>query len=68
MISSPPAADRLPFTADHYQLGSKPAALIPGRFGVIYEPLPQVVPWTELLRHGTPISARQFQALLYAQG
>ena len=25
-----PAAERLPFTAEYYRLGSKPAALIPG--------------------------------------
>jgi len=59
-----PKADRLPFTADLYQLGGKPAALIPGRCGVIYDPAPRVVPWTELMRRGTPISREQFTILL----
>jgi len=61
-----PAAERLPFTAEHYRLGSKPAALIPGRCGVVYEPAPRAMPWTELLRRGTPISGQQFNDLLYA--
>ena len=42
-----PAAERLPFTAEHYRLGSKPAALIPGRCGVVYEPSPRARPWKE---------------------
>jgi hypothetical protein len=67
MIYTIPSPDRLPRTADHYQLKGKPAALIPGRCGVVYEPAPRVVPWTELLRNGKPISSRQFQALLYEQ-
>ncbi len=61
-----PAAERLPFTAEHYRLGSKPAALIPGRYGVVYDPAPRAMPWKELLRRGTPISNEQFTNLLYA--
>ena len=59
-----PAPDRLPFTADHYQLRGKPAALIPGRFGVVYDPAPRVMPWSELIRLGTPISEEQFHHLV----
>ena len=62
-----PTPDRLPRTADHYQLRGKPAALIPGRCGVVYEPAPRAVPWTELLREGKRISSRQFMVLLHAQ-
>jgi hypothetical protein len=61
-----PAADRLPFTAEHYRLGSKPAALIPGRCGVVYDPAPRTVPWTQLIRQGTPISREQFTILLFS--
>jgi hypothetical protein len=61
-----PAAERLPFTAEHYRLGSKPAALVPGRYGVVYDPAPRAISWKELLRRGTPISNEQFTNLLYA--
>ncbi len=61
-----PEAQRLPFTAEHYRLGSKPAALIPGYCGVVYDPEPRAMPWKELLRRGTPISGQQFTDLLYA--
>jgi hypothetical protein len=67
MIFTIPPPDRLPCTADHYQLKGKPAALIPGRCGVVYDPAPRMVPWTELLRDGKPISSRQFQVLLCEQ-
>ena len=59
-----PSHDRLPRTAEHYQWRGKPAALIPGRCGVVYEPAPRLLPWTELLRQGKPISSRQFEVLL----
>ena len=59
-----PPPHRLPCTADHYQWRGKPAALIPGRCGVVYDPVPRLVPWTELLRHGKPISLGQFRMLL----
>jgi hypothetical protein len=61
-----PAPDRLPFTADHYQWRGKPAALIPGRCGVVYEPSPRIMPWSELVRSGKRISAHQFRILLCA--
>lgn len=67
MLRLPPEADHLPLTANHYQWRGKPAAVVPGRFGVIYEPAPRDIPWSELIQQGTPISAQQFQALLYAQ-
>jgi hypothetical protein len=57
---------RLPFAADHYQLQDKPAALIPGRGGVVFDPSPRTVPWTELLAKGKRISERQFLMLLHA--
>lgn len=57
---------RLPFTADHYQWRGKPAALIPGRWGVVWEPEPRTMPWSELVAHGKRISERQFRVLLYA--
>ena len=62
-----PPPNRLPRTADHYQWRGKPAALIPGRCGVVYEPTPRTVPWTELMRQGTPISAKQFHILICSQ-
>jgi len=62
-----PEPDRLPFTADHYRFAGKPAALIPGRCGVVYDSVPRVIPWTEMLRLGTPISKQQFDILLYSQ-
>ena len=62
-----PEPHRLPCTADHYRYAGKPAALIPGRCGVVYEPDPRIVPWTEMLRLGTPISKKQFDILLYSQ-
>ena len=66
MLNLPPDAEHLPRTADHYQWRGKPAAVVPGRFGVIYEPAPRGMPWSDLIRQGTPISAEQFQALLQA--
>ena len=57
---------RLPFTADHYQWRGKPAALIPGHCGVVYEPTPRLMPWSELVSGGKRISERQFKVLLYA--
>ena len=60
-----PAANQLPFTAECYRLGKKPAALIPGRCGVVYEPAPRALPWTELIRRGTPISHEQFTILMH---
>ena len=65
MQISLPQADRLPCTADHYQWKGKPVALLPGRFGVVYEPAPRKVPWSEIIRSGTRISARQFELLMY---
>ena len=59
-----PPPNRLPRTANHYQWRGKPAALIPGGRAVVYEPLPRFVPWTRLVRQGTPISERQFQILI----
>jgi hypothetical protein len=56
---------RLPFTADHYQWQGKPAALIPGRFGVVYDPTPRCLPWSELVANGKRISEMQFKALLF---
>jgi len=58
------AAERLPYTASHYQWKGKPAVLLAGRCGVIYEPEPRTIPWTELQRQGKPISAEQFRILL----
>ena len=58
---------RLPFTADHYQWRGKPAALIPGRCGVVYEPAPRLLPWSELVAEGRRISEHQFKSLLYCQ-
>lgn len=58
------APERLPYTASHYQWKGKPAALLAGRFGVVYEPAPRTMPWTELQRQGKPISAEQFRILL----
>jgi hypothetical protein len=58
---------RLPFTADHYQWRGKPAALIPGRCGFVYEPTPRTMPWSELIANGKRISEQQFMSLLYAQ-
>jgi len=58
------APERLPFTASHYQWKGKPAALLTGRCGVVYEPEPRTIPWTELQRQGKPISAEQFRMLL----
>lgn len=63
----PPPANRLPCTADHYQWRGKPAALIPGRCGVVYDPEPRIVSWTELLRHGKRISSWRFKMLLSEQ-
>jgi hypothetical protein len=60
-----PDPDKLPLTADHYQYRGKPAAVIPGRCGVVYEPEPRAMPWTELVAGGKPISATQFRNLLY---
>jgi hypothetical protein len=60
-----PTPENLPFTADLYRMSGKPAALVPGQYGVIYEPAPRYVPWTELMRKGTPISQQQFSVLLY---
>jgi hypothetical protein len=62
-----PPPDRLPCTADHYLWRGKPAALIPGRCGVIYDETPRLVPWTELLRNGKPISQSRFRMLLSEQ-
>ena len=59
-----PGPDRLPFTANYYQVGDKPAAVIPGHYGVVYHPEPRAIPWTELIRKGTPISQEQFRMLL----
>lgn len=67
MANSIPPPHRLPRTADHYQWRGKPAALIPGRCGVVYEPTPRLLPWTELIRHGKPISSWQFRMLLLEQ-
>lgn len=64
MASMPLAAERLPDTTSHYQWKGKPAALLAGRCGVIYEPEPRTIPWTELQRQGKPISAEQFRILL----
>ncbi len=62
-----PDPHRLPFTADHYQWRGKPAALIPGRCGVVYEPKPRMLPWSELISEGRRISEQQFKSLLYSQ-
>ena len=62
-----PNPHRLPFTADHYQWRGKPAALIPGRCGVVYEPAPRVMPWSELIAKGKRISEQQFKLLLHEQ-
>ena len=62
-----PSPDRLPRTANLYTWQGKPAAVIPGRCGVIYDPAPQAVSWTELVRDGTPVSEHQFWTLLHAQ-
>lgn len=62
-----PPPDRLPCTAGLYQWQGKPAALIPGRCEVIYDATPRLVPWTELLRNGKPISSSQFRMLLCEQ-
>lgn len=64
MAITTPAAERLPDTASHYQWKGKPAALLAGRCGIIYEPEPRTIPWTELQRQGKPISAEQFRMLL----
>lgn len=64
MASMALAAERLPYTAAHYLWKGKPAALLAGRCGVIYEPEPRAIPWTELQRQGKPISAEQFRMLL----
>jgi hypothetical protein len=61
-----PDPERLPFTADHYNFRGKPAALLPGRCGVVYEPAPRIMPWTELMAKGKPISADTFRELLYS--
>ena len=68
MTVQTPPPNRLPCTADHYLWRGKPAALIPGRCDVVYEPAPRTVPWTELIRQGTPISAKQFHMLIRSQG
>ena len=64
MARTVPTPDRLPCTADHYQWRGKPAAVIPGRCGIVYEPDPRIVPWTLLVRQGKRISSHQFQLLL----
>ena len=56
---------RLPITADHYQWQGKPAALVPGRYGVVYDPLPRGLPWSELVTNGKRISEMQFRNLLF---
>ena len=61
-----PDPDRLPLTADHYQWQGKPAALIPGRYGVVYDPAPRCLPWSKLVTHGKRISETQFKTLLAA--
>jgi hypothetical protein len=66
MVVHIPNPYRLPFSADHYQWRGKPAALIPGRCGVVYEPSPRTMPWSKLAAHGKRISERQFKMLLYA--
>ncbi|MGD9264256.1 MAG: hypothetical protein PVJ71_00610 [Lysobacterales bacterium] len=63
-----PTPDRLPSTADHYKWRGKPAVVIPGHCGVVFEPSPRAMPWTELLVQGERISARQFEVLLQQQG
>ena len=61
-----PNPDRLLFTADHYQWRGKPAALIPGKWAIVYEPAPRTIPWTRLVSGGKRISQHQFKMLLYA--
>jgi hypothetical protein len=68
MVTMSLAPEQLPYTASHYQWKGKPAALIAGRCGVIYEPEPRTIPWTELQRQGKPISAEQFRILISCMG
>ena len=60
-----PHPEQLPLTADHYQWQGKPPALVPGRYGVVYDPMPRCVPWSELASKGKRISESQFKSLLY---
>jgi hypothetical protein len=64
MVSMAMSPEQLPYTASHYQWKGKPAALIAGRCGVIYDPGPRTIPWTVLQRQGKPISVEQFRILL----
>jgi hypothetical protein len=59
-----PDPEHLPRTVDHYRWQGKPAALIPGRCGIVYDPLPRRMPWTRLIADGKRISEQEFRALL----
>lgn len=59
-----PLPEKLPRTADHYEWHGKPVAIVPGRFGVAYEPGPRAIPWTQVIKQGRRISAEQFWALV----
>ena len=67
MPNQPPPSERLPLTANLYAWRGRPAAVIPGRYGVVYDPAPRVVSWTLLVRDGTPVSEKQFRTLMFTQ-
>ena len=62
-----PSPERLPRTADFYKWQGKPAALIPGRCAIVYEPTPRRLPCYQLVADGNVISAREFRILLLSQ-